>query len=280
MHNQTEAPLFILDDNGQYRDRDNKLLRIKVKGDDYIYPKNGEQAELIAKLDLGVALNVGTGDAGTGKTFLMFAHTLAKELERREKYGKKAHGDKRKFFLVKPLLAMDEKIGALPGDLPEKILPMYQPFMDVLHYFFGDNLGEVKPVLGRYLLNCGDIEFEIAPLAFIRGRNIRNAYMFLDEAQNATERQIDAFQTRAAENTQVFIMGDVQQCDLPKGENSGLADYLDILKYAPKATGPEDDFVMVELLKSERSALVQRYLLARRARNAAREEAKKAAQQG
>ncbi len=270
MHNE-EQRLFFKDDNGQYRGQDKQLLRIKVKDGDYIHPKNDGQAELIARLDLGLALNIAEGDAGTGKTFIMFAHALSKELERQQTFGKKAHGEKKKFFLVRPLLEVEEKIGHLPGTIAEKLSPSFQPFFDVLHYFFGDQIQEAKAILGRYIITAGGIEFEISPLAFIRGRNIRNAYMFLDEAQNATVRQMDAFQTRAAEGTQIFVTGDTRQCDLPRGVESGLADLLDILEYAPEATGPEDDIVRVRLTEVERAPIVKRYVAARRARDKAKQ---------
>jgi phosphate starvation-inducible PhoH-like protein len=281
MHNP-ENLIIKLDKNDQYRifapdalpDDMGELLRIEVKAGDYIFPRNYEQALLVAYLDRGLALNIATGDPGTGKTFLTFAHALSTELQNRKRNGKGAHGEKRKFFLVKPLLEVGEKLGALPGDVPEKISPSFQPFFDVLRYFFGNKLSsiEIKAEMGRYIFVIEGIEFEICPLAFILGRNVRNSYMFLDEAQNGTTAQVEAFCTRSAENTQVYVTGDVRQCYLPKGVTPGLNDLIEIMKYAPEATGKEDGSCHVELIKSDRSPSVQRFLEARRARDKAQKD--------
>ncbi len=153
----------------------------------------------------------GVGPAGTGKTYLAVAIAVnaykAKQVE--------------KIILTRPAVEAGEKLGFLPGDLQEKVNPYLRPLYDALQEMLG--LDTYNKMLER-----GTIE--IAPLAYMRGRTLNNAYVILDEAQNTTREQIKMFLTRLGEGSKMIITGDLTQIDLPKGLTSGLKHAIRILK--------------------------------------------------
>ncbi len=159
-------------------------------------------------------ITLSAGPAGTGKTYLAVA--LAVAALRSKKVDK--------IILTRPAVEAGEKLGFLPGDLQEKVNPYLRPLMDALQEMLG---------LDSYtkLLEKGTIE--IAPLAYMRGRTLSNAFIILDEAQNTTKEQIKMFLTRLGENSKMVINGDLTQADLPEGKISGLKTALHILKDIP-----------------------------------------------
>ena len=153
----------------------------------------------------------GVGPAGTGKTYLAVAIAV------NEFKAKKVD----KIILTRPAVEAGEKLGFLPGDLQEKVNPYLRPLYDALQEMFGNETFSK-------MLERGTIE--IAPLAYMRGRTLSNAYVILDEAQNTTKEQIKMFLTRLGENSKMVITGDLTQVDLPKGLTSGLKHAIRILK--------------------------------------------------
>ena len=153
----------------------------------------------------------GVGPAGTGKTYLAVALAVSafknKEVE--------------KIILTRPAVEAGEKLGFLPGDLQSKVDPYLRPLYDALQEMLGLD-GYVK------LVERGVIE--IAPLAYMRGRTLSNAFIILDEAQNTTREQMKMFLTRMGDGSRVVVTGDLTQIDLPEGKKSGLKHAVDILK--------------------------------------------------
>ncbi len=147
------------------------------------------------------------GPAGTGKTYIAVAMAVAMFNSHRVE----------KIILSRPAVEAGEKLGFLPGDLKEKIDPYLRPLYDALH----DMIPAEK--LTRHM-EAGDIE--VAPLAFMRGRTLSNAFVILDEAQNTTPTQMKMFLTRLGENSRMVITGDLTQTDLPKDVKSGLGDVI------------------------------------------------------
>ncbi|WP_417317304.1 PhoH family protein [Emcibacter sp.] len=153
----------------------------------------------------------GLGPAGTGKTFLAVAMATSFLLE----------GKVEKIILSRPAVEAGEKLGFLPGDMREKVDPYLTPLFDALGQMISLEQTERRIERG---------EIEIAPLAFMRGRTLSNAFVILDEAQNTTPMQMKMFLTRFGENCRMVVCGDPSQVDLPDGSRSGLTDALDILK--------------------------------------------------
>ncbi|MEN8116022.1 MAG: PhoH family protein [Bacteroidota bacterium] len=151
------------------------------------------------------------GPAGTGKTYTAIALAV-KALKNKEI---------RKVILSRPAVEAGENLGFLPGDLKEKIDPYLQPLYDALQDM-------IPPKKLEDFMKDGTIQ--IAPLAFMRGRTLSNAYVILDEAQNTTVNQLKMFLTRMGLNTKFIVTGDVTQIDLPRKNNSGLVQALKILK--------------------------------------------------
>lgn len=171
-----------------------------------IQPYSAIQAEYIEALqqyDMVFAL----GPAGTGKTYLAVAQAVAAFVSQKVD----------RIILSRPAVEAGEKLGFLPGDLKEKIDPYLRPLYDAL---FDMMPGE------RVIKHMENGEIEVAPLAFMRGRTLSNAYVILDEAQNTTATQMKMFLTRMGENSRMVITGDLSQTDLPRDVKSGLQDAI------------------------------------------------------
>jgi phosphate starvation-inducible PhoH-like protein len=151
------------------------------------------------------------GPAGTGKSFLAVSVAVTLLMEKKIE----------RVILSRPAVEAGEKLGFLPGDMKEKVDPYLRPLYDALYELFGANKIDKKIETG---------EIEIAPLAFMRGRTLKNCFAILDEAQNATETQIKMFLTRIGENSKLAVNGDPSQIDLINKSQSGLIKSRDILK--------------------------------------------------
>ncbi len=151
----------------------------------------------------------GVGPAGTGKTYLAVAMAVSAF----------KRGEVDKIILTRPAIEAGEKLGFLPGDLQTKVDPYLRPLYDALQEMFG---------VDNYLTLIERGIIEIAPLAYMRGRTLSNAFIILDEAQNTTNEQMKMFLTRMGENSKTVVNGDLTQIDLPKGE-SGLKNAIKIL---------------------------------------------------
>ncbi len=156
-------------------------------------------------------LAFGIGPAGTGKTYLAVAVGVSMFLG--------GHVDK--IILSRPAVEAGERLGFLPGDMKEKVDPYMQPLYDALNDFLPGK--QVQKMIEEKVI-------EIAPLAFMRGRTLSNAFVVLDEAQNATSMQMKMFLTRLGEGSRMVVTGDRTQVDLPRGTMSGLADAERLLK--------------------------------------------------
>ncbi len=155
-------------------------------------------------------INFGIGPAGTGKTYLAVACAVESLLEERV----------RRILLVRPAVEAGEKLGFLPGDLSQKIDPYLRPLYDALYEMLG--FETVNKYIERNII-------EVAPLAFMRGRTLNNAFIILDEAQNTTREQMKMFLTRIGFGSTAVITGDATQIDLPRGVQSGLTHVSNIL---------------------------------------------------
>ncbi len=152
----------------------------------------------------------GIGPAGTGKTYLAVA-TAVDALERQEV---------RRILLTRPAVEAGEKLGFLPGDLNQKVDPYLRPLYDALYEMLG--FEKVAKLIERNII-------EIAPLAYMRGRTLNDAFIIMDESQNTTIEQMKMFLTRIGFNSRAVITGDITQVDLPRGKMSGLRQAIDIL---------------------------------------------------
>ncbi len=156
-------------------------------------------------------INFGVGPAGTGKTFLAVACAI--EALQNEKV--------RKIILVRPAVEAGEKLGFLPGDMAQKVDPYLRPLYDALYDMLGNE--RVEKMIDRGII-------EVAPLAFMRGRTLNDAFIILDEAQNTTVEQIKMFLTRVGFGSTAVVTGDITQVDLPSEKMSGLRHVLEVLK--------------------------------------------------
>lgn len=189
------------------QDLSNIVLKTKKR---HIYPRSATQAEYIQTM-MQNELVFGLGPAGTGKTYLAVALAVSMMLE----------GTIDKIILSRPAVEAGENLGFLPGDLKDKVDPYLRPLYDALYEMLPADQVDKKIALG---------EIEIAPLAFMRGRTLSNAFVILDEAQNTTPMQMKMFLTRLGENSRMVVNGDLSQVDLPRGVMSGLRDALEVLK--------------------------------------------------
>jgi phosphate starvation-inducible PhoH-like protein len=186
------AAFFEMYDQEILKDRFGKAIR----------PKNlGQRAYVAAMKNHDVVF--GIGPAGTGKTFVAIAMAIA-ALKK---------GEVQKIILTRPAVEAGESLGFLPGDLKEKVDPYLRPMYDALYQIFG--MEHTNRLMERGVI-------EIAPLAYMRGRTLDDAFVILDEAQNTTVAQMKMFLTRLGFNSKMIVNGDVSQVDLPRGTLSGL----------------------------------------------------------
>jgi phosphate starvation-inducible PhoH-like protein len=193
-------------ETGVTREKEVQVMALKR----LVKPKSAGQAqymEAIQDHDLVIAI----GPAGTGKTYLAVAAAVAALNERQVE----------RIVLCRPAVEAGESLGFLPGDFKEKIDPYMRPLYDSLY----DMMSQDKA--NRYLLN--DV-IEIVPLAYMRGRTLNNAFMILDEAQNATRMQMKMFLTRMGFNSRAVVTGDITQIDLAHASESGLVDIQAVLQ--------------------------------------------------
>jgi len=169
--------------------------------------KQSEYIKALKENDIVMSL----GPAGTGKSFLAVSVAITLLMEKKID----------RVILSRPAVEAGEKLGFLPGDMKEKVDPYLRPLYDALYELFGADKIDKKIETG---------EIEIAPLAFMRGRTLKNCFAILDEAQNATETQIKMFLTRIGENSKLVVNGDPSQVDLINKTNSGLIKSKNILK--------------------------------------------------
>jgi len=175
-----------------------------------IIPRSAVQKKYIEALK-SKEIIMALGPAGTGKTYLAVAVAITMLLDKKID----------KIILSRPAVEAGERLGFLPGDLKEKVDPYLQPLYDSLYDLLGYEKIQKKIEIG---------EIEIAPLAFMRGRTLKNCFAILDEAQNATKTQIKMFLTRIGENSKLVVNGDPSQIDLLNKNSSGLTNSTEILK--------------------------------------------------
>ncbi len=175
-----------------------------------VIPRSKRQKDYVRALKNNQII-MSLGPAGTGKTYLAVAVALTMLLEKKVE----------RIILSRPAVEAGERLGFLPGDMKEKIDPYLRPLYDSLHDLFDYDKIQKKIESG---------EIEIAPLAFMRGRTLKNSFAILDEAQNATRTQIKMFLTRIGENSKLVVNGDPSQIDLPNKGHSGLVESQKILE--------------------------------------------------
>ena len=175
-----------------------------------VIPKSKKQKEYVRALKTNQIV-MSLGPAGTGKTYLAVAVALTMLLEKKVE----------RIILSRPAVEAGERLGFLPGDMKDKIDPYLRPLYDSLYDLLDYNKIQKKIESG---------EIEIAPLAFMRGRTLKNSFAILDEAQNATKTQVKMFLTRIGENSKLVVNGDPSQIDLPNKKQSGLIESQTILK--------------------------------------------------
>lgn len=202
-----------------------KRVLIRARG-----PNQQQYLHAILRNDI----NFGVGPAGTGKTYLAVACAV-ESLE----------SDRiRRLVLVRPAVEAGERLGFLPGDLAQKIDPYLRPLYDALYEMFG--FEKVNKLIERNVI-------EVAPLAYMRGRTLNDAFIILDEAQNTTPEQMKMFLTRIGFGSTAVVTGDVTQVDLPRGQPSGLRQAIEILRHVDDIS-----FTFFNARDVVRHALVQR----------------------
>lgn len=186
-----------------------KTVSIKTKRG-VIKTRNANQQAYVQSV-LSQDISFGVGVAGTGKTYLAVACAVD-ALERQEV---------RRIILTRPAVEAGERLGFLPGDLSQKIDPYLRPLYDALFEMLG--FEKVEKLIERKVI-------EIAPLAYMRGRTLNDAFIILDEGQNSTVEQMKMFLTRIGFNSRAVITGDITQVDLPRSQTSGLRHAIEVLK--------------------------------------------------
>lgn len=188
----------------------NRMPIVRTYKGKTLYAKSVNQkkyVELLKKKDLVFSI----GPAGTGKTYIpvLYALSLLK------------NGDINKIILTRPAVEAGESLGFLPGDLKEKVDPYLQPLYDALNEVLG--MDQVDDLMERKVI-------EVAPLAYMRGRTLSDAFIILDEAQNTTSQQMKMFLTRLGTNSKMVVTGDITQIDLPNNATSGLIQVVHMLR--------------------------------------------------
>ncbi len=191
---------------GDYQDSG---LVIKTKRG-LIRPRGMHQQQYVSQIQRN-DISFGIGPAGTGKTYLAVACAVD-ALERQ---------DVRRIVLTRPAVEAGERLGFLPGDLAQKVDPYLRPLYDALYEMLG--FEKVDKYMERNII-------EVAPLAYMRGRTLNDAFIILDESQNTSPEQMKMFLTRIGFNSRAVITGDITQTDLPKGQKSGLRNAIDVLQ--------------------------------------------------
>ena len=190
---------FMIDEKNSYSRNIEYIIKTPKKS---VIPRSEKQKKYVRALKESEII-ISAGPAGTGKTFLAVAVALTMLLEKKIE----------RIILSRPAVEAGERLGFLPGDMREKVDPYLRPLYDSLY-----DLLDFEKIQKK--IEVGDIE--IAPLAFMRGRTLKNSFAILDEAQNATDTQIKMFLTRIGENSKIVINGDPSQIDLPNKNLSGL----------------------------------------------------------
>ncbi len=190
---------FMIDEKNNYIKNIEYIIKTPKKS---VIPRSEKQKKYVRALKESEII-ISAGPAGTGKTFLAVAVALTMLLEKKIE----------RIILSRPAVEAGERLGFLPGDMREKVDPYLRPLYDSLY-----DLLDFEKIQKK--IEVGDIE--IAPLAFMRGRTLKNSFAILDEAQNATDTQIKMFLTRIGENSKIVINGDPSQIDLPNKNLSGL----------------------------------------------------------
>jgi len=188
--------------------------RISIKTRRGVIKGRGSNQQHYLQRILSHDINFGVGPAGTGKTYLAVACAVS-ALENEQV---------RRIVLVRPAVEAGEKLGFLPGDMAQKVDPYLRPLYDALYEMLG--FERVDKLIERNVI-------EVAPLAFMRGRTLNDAFIILDEAQNTTIEQIKMFLTRVGFGSTAVVTGDITQIDLPKEKMSGLRHVLEVLKDVP-----------------------------------------------
>jgi phosphate starvation-inducible protein PhoH and related proteins len=204
LHIRLQQVDHAVDDDGGVQEVEIKVKRGTVRGRN---PNQKRYLHAIATHDI----SFGVGPAGTGKTFLAVAMAV------------EALNDARvqRLILVRPAVEAGEKLGFLPGDLSQKVDPYLRPLYDALYEMLG--VERVAKLIERSVI-------EVAPLAYMRGRTLNDAFVILDEAQNTTIEQMKMFLTRIGFGTTAVVTGDLTQIDLPKTQTSGLRDAVEVLR--------------------------------------------------
>ena len=201
---------FVGKDAGMGKDGDaSSLMEIVTSKGKTVRPKTPHQGEYLERA-VNFDISFGVGPAGTGKTYLAVACAVS-ALE---------HDRVERIVLTRPAVEAGERLGFLPGDLTQKVDPYLRPLYDALFDLIG--FEKTQRLLERQAI-------EIAPLAYMRGRTLNNAFVILDEAQNTTREQMKMFLTRIGFGSKAVITGDVTQVDLPRGVKSGLTDACHVL---------------------------------------------------
>ena len=190
---------FMIEEKSENKNNVEYIIKTPKKS---VIPRSEKQKNYVRALK-EKDIVISAGPAGTGKTFLAVAVALSMLLEKKIE----------RIILSRPAVEAGERLGFLPGDMKEKVDPYLRPLYDSLY-----DLLDFEKIQKK--IEIGDIE--IAPLAFMRGRTLKNSFAILDEAQNATDTQIKMFLTRIGENSKIVINGDPSQIDLPNKSSSGL----------------------------------------------------------
>lgn len=200
-NNEENEPLEIAPDDIEH------VIKVPKR---VIRPRSKNQNDYLSKMN-NFEINIGVGPAGTGKTYLAVAKAVEMLVTEQVK----------KIILIRPAVEAGEKLGFLPGDLSQKVDPYLRPLYDALYEMLG--FEQVVRLLEKEIL-------EVAPLAYLRGRTLNDAFIIMDESQNATIDQIKMFVTRMGFGSYAIINGDITQIDLPKNIDSGLGHVLKVLE--------------------------------------------------